>query len=489
MPGKLVLLILLAIAPAASGNDVLRYRVSVPESLDQLSVEVCQGSRVIEEFSSHSAEARQYLFVPDRGVTRPLVELSHGRIRYKGGAEQCFDYAVDLAAARGADTSRLVRAQYGAILMRSGLWLWRPTSQPAETSIRVAFDLPEGHDVSAPWQRVDGSDGDPVYTISGSPPDWPDLVAVGRFRTDMIPVAGARLRVTVLGSEPAVSEPDISSWIREAADAITTLYGRFPVPSPQILVVPQGPAGEAVPWAQVLRGGGAAAHFFVDQTRPLDEFREDWTAAHELSHMLLPYILRDDSWLSEGFASYYQNVLRARAGMLPRETAWQKLYDGFQRGREGTRGATLVEASRDMRKRGSYMRVYWSGATNALIADVELRRRSQGQQSLDAALGALAECCLPSDRAWTGSELFGLLDELTAQTVFMELYEQHAESRRFPDLGPTSKRLGIDYQSGRVRLSDGPEAYRLRDAIMSPADGRPIDARSALERQELGDLD
>ncbi|MDH4029348.1 MAG: hypothetical protein OEU49_00735 [Chromatiales bacterium] len=489
MPGRLALPILLAIAPAAAGSDVLRYRVSVPESLDRLSVEVCQGSRVIREFSSHSAEAGQFLVVPDRRVTPGLIEVRHGRIRYKGGAGQCFDYAVDLAAARGADSSRLVREQHQAVLMRSGLWLWRPTSQPAETSIRVAFDLPEGHGVSVPWQPLDGSDGDLAYTVSGSPSDWPDLVAVGRFRTDMIPVAGARLRVAVLGAEPAISEPDMSSWIREAADAITTLYGRFPVPSPQILVVPQGPAGEAVPWAQVLRGGGAAAHFFVDQTRPLDEFREDWTAAHELSHMLLPYVLRDDSWLSEGFASYYQNILRARAGMLTREAAWQKLYDGFQRGRDGTRGASLVEASRDMRKRGSYMRVYWSGAAIALMADVELRRRSRGQQSLDTALGALAECCLPSDRAWTGSEVFGLLDDLTSETVFMELYEEHAESSHFPDLGPTNTRLGIDYRSGQVRLSDAPAAYRLRGAIMSPADGRPIDARSALERQEIGDLD
>jgi hypothetical protein len=71
----------------------------------------------------------------------------------------------------------------------------------------------------------------------------------------------------------------------------------------------------------------------------------------------------------------------------------------------------------------------------------------------------------------------------------MELYEEHAESSHFPDLGPTNTRLGIDYRSGQVRLSDAPAAYRLRGAIMSPADGRPIDARSALERQEIGDLD
>jgi hypothetical protein len=486
---RLAVAILLAIASTASGNDVLRYRVSVPESLKQLAVEVCQGSQVVREFSSHAADAGQFLGVPDTRVTADLIEIRHGRIRYKGAAGQCFDYTVDLAAARTADNSRLARGQHEAVLMRSGLWLWRPSSQPADTSIQVAFDLPEGHGVSVPWQPAHGSARDDVYLVSGSPSDWPDLVAVGRFHTDTITVEGARLRLAVLGAEPTISKPDMSSWIREAAHAITTLYGRFPLPSPQILVVPQGPAGEAVPWAQVLRGGGAAAHFFVDQTRPLDEFRQDWTAAHELSHMLLPYILRDDSWLSEGFASYYQNILRARAGMLPRETAWKKLYDGFQRGRDGTSGATLVEASREMRKRGTYMRVYWSGAAIALMADVELRRRSGGQQSLDVALGALAECCLPSDRAWTGVEVFELLDDLTAGSVFMQLYDAYAQSSSFPDLGPTSERLGIDHRSGRFRLSSDPEASGLRDAIMSLPVRRPVDARSALERQEIGSLD
>ena len=132
---------------------------------------------------------------------------------------------------------------------------------------------------------------------------------------------------------------------------------------------PCRPQREPVPWAHVLRGGGVAAEFYVDRTRSLDELRRDWTATHELSHMLLPYINRGDAWLSEGFASYYQNVLRARAGMLAPEQAWNKLYRGFQRGRDGTRGRTLAEASRSMGRDRAFMRVYWSGAAIALTPE------------------------------------------------------------------------------------------------------------------------
>jgi len=38
------------------------------------------------------------------------------------------------------------------------------------------------------------------------------------------------------------------------------------------------------------------------------------------------------------------------------------------------------------------MKVYWSGAALALLADVELRRRSDGEQTLDDILGEFQQC-------------------------------------------------------------------------------------------------
>ena len=71
----------------------------------------------------------------------------------------------------------------------------------------------------------------------------------------------------------------------------------------------------------------------------------------------------------------------------------------------------------------SFMRVYWSGAAIALLADVELRRRSGGVQSLDTALEAFAACCLPGNRSWRARELLQQLDRLTDTTVFTAHYQ------------------------------------------------------------------
>lgn len=487
-PNDMILRILCMFAAILTGlpveaTDALRYRVTAPAGLDRLDVTVCLGTWAPRRLKTRTPEADRFLVWPGPADGSPDVRVRDGEIRLRANAGDCFRYGVDLAAALEEESGKMIVAQGDDRLLGSGLWLWRPEHIPPDADIEVSFRLPAGYRVSVPWEPAGDDNAGPTFRLGQTPASWRDLMAIGRFDVQEVAVPGARLRVSVLDGDPAATAADMKRWIGEAADAVATLYGSFPLASPQILVVPRGEAGEAVPWAQVLRGGGAAAHFFVDASRPLSEFRDDWTAAHELSHMLLPYINRDDAWLSEGFASYYQNVLRARAGMLDPEQAWDKLYKGFQRGRDGTRGKTLAEASRSMGRDRAFMRVYWSGAAIALAADVELRHRSGGAQSLDTAMAALRDCCLPSDRAWTGKEVFDRLDRLTGDTVFRELYEAHVPDRRFPDVGEVSASLGIVERGDRLRFRPAPEAEALRDAIMSPP-SRLSHSESALDQQE-----
>ena len=83
----------------------------------------------------------------------------------------------------------------------------------------------------------------------------------------------------------------------------------------------RGGGGSAVPFGHVIRDGGEAVRFFVNDDKPLDKYLGDWTATHEFAHLLLPYIESKQKWISEGFASYYQNVLLARRGVYSEEEA------------------------------------------------------------------------------------------------------------------------------------------------------------------------
>ena len=117
------------------------------------------------------------------------------------------------------------------------------------------------------------------------------------------------------------------------------------------------------------------------------------------------------------------------------------------------------------------MLVYWSGAAIALLADAELRKLTDGKESLDTVLGRLQGCCLPSHREWGGRELFLKLDELSDHKVFVRLYEEHANSRGMPDLTELYRELGIKPMGDKVELSSRAPGAHIRRSIMKQKGG------------------
>jgi hypothetical protein len=271
-----------------------------------------------------------------------------------------------------------------------------------------------------------------------------------------------------------VDNAAINEWLRRTATDVSLAYGRFPNPSPQVVVIPvenKRGSDSAVPFGRVVRDGGEAIELFVDRHQPIDAFLEDWTATHEFSHLMLPYVGPAHRWVSEGFAQYYQNVLLARSGTYEPLDAWQKIYDGLERGRQSRPELSPNEAT-ERGLRNARMKIYWSGAAIALMADVTLRERSNGEMTLDDVMGRLKDCCLPSDRTWSGPELFAKLDELAGTPVFMPLYRRYADTAGFPDTRPLFGRLGFVVSDDSLRVKRGGELQHIRTAI-TRADGAP----------------
>jgi hypothetical protein len=221
---------------------------------------------------------------------------------------------------------------------------------------------------------------------------------------------------------------------------------------------------DAVPYGRVIRDGGESVEMYVDRRQSLDTLLRDWTATHEFSHLLLPYVEQRHRWVSEGFAQYYQNVLLARSGAYDRQKAWQELYEGFERGRRSRPELSPNEATAG-NHREARMKTYWSGAALALMADVALREQSGGSETLDDVMNRLQACCLPSERVWSGTELFETLDSLASTPVFMSLYRRYADTAGFPDTRPLFARLGLTIAGNEVRLQKSGELAHIRSAI------------------------
>ena len=460
--------------PAAAGGQ--HYTVSVDQDLEHLDVRACFEGALPRRLTTGAKDAVRLLRDVRLHTQEDTVAI---QTRYsimelpRTAAPACVHYRVDLQPVGTRQWRSQNWRMNHAVILDPGSWLWLPEAMPADVVWHLDFELPPGQDVSAPWRRI-GRTGQTVrFEVRERMPENDARIAIGRFSVEPIDFPGGGVRYALLPGEPAADAAFLRYWITGGLRALVAAYGRLPVPELQLLVVPIGRGDEAVPWGEVQRGGGDAVHLYIDQRVAEEAFMDDWVLVHELGHLLHPVIDSDDRWLSEGIASYYQNVLRARAGLKNPVEAWNRLHAGFERGIRGTpRGRSLAEVSETMMRDRSFMRVYWSGAAILLLADVELRRRSGGAQSLDSALAAFGDCCLPADRSWSGREFMRELDRITGTTVFMELYDQHIDSDEFPDLTPVYADLGLEPVS-RTRLNidpGAPDAAICAAIMAAPAD-------------------
>jgi predicted metalloprotease with PDZ domain len=191
----------------------------------------------------------------------------------------------------------------------------------------------------------------------------------------------------------------------------------------------------------------------------------DWTAAHEFSHLLLPFT-PSDRWFSEGFASYYQNISRARTGILDEKKAWKKLIEGFERGLKSVQNnnAPILGSKRSH----ELMQTYWGGAVIALKADIALQEATSGRVDLSSALNSLRNCCLETGREWTAQETFRRLDKLTGTQVFNKLYQLDVSKYKFPEYQSLLRDLGIQkIYSGEIRLNDSAPKAHIRKKIIN----------------------
>jgi predicted metalloprotease with PDZ domain len=181
--------------------------------------------------------------------------------------------------------------------------------------------------------------------------------------------------------------------------------------------------------------------------------------------LLIPYRGWGDLWFSEGLATYYQNILQARTGMLSEREMWQNIYAGMVRGLEDTaqQRQPLKEISETLHSKGGFMRVYWSGARYFFELDVRLRRQSGGSLTLDKALERLNRCC--SDDRLTVPQIVTKLDRLNEVILFRSLYQEARESLTLKPFDKLFASLGISIQAGRVTLQPAGPGAELRRQI------------------------
>ncbi len=267
----------------------------------------------------------------------------------------------------------------------------------------------------------------------------------------------------------AEDRAELAAWVKFISTSLEQVYGHWPTRRWRITVSPASAAGaDPIPWAQVHRESLDRVEFFVAPGTTARRLRQEWTGYHELAHLLIPYRGWGDFWFSEGLATYYQNLLRRRAGVLDEQAMWQAFVDGFERGAgdDAFDGQALHSVSNAMHERGGFMRVYWSGAWYFLKADARLRQQSSGRLTLDDALQKLNKCC--AHTRLSVPEMVAKLDALNQVFVFQPLYDRLRATTSMPDTSSLLASLGVSVISGQVVLQDNGPGARLRAEIARP---------------------
>jgi len=254
-------------------------------------------------------------------------------------------------------------------------------------------------------------------------------------------------------------------WLTQVTGALLTVYGELPRDNFNITIRRSSSLSSPVPWGQVERGTPTNVLLVINPDLGYEELINDWTAFHELSHLLLPYRGHGNIWLSEGLATYYQNIIQARAGLFDDAEMWRKIVAGFERGSKDQRWRhiDLTAVSDNLGETRQYMRVHWSGVLFWLTADTSLRNRGNG--TLDNALKQLRLCC--EDDSMSAEAIVRKLDELTNENIFVALFNEYCKSYSIPEYKSILAELGIknDQQAGGISLVDDAPLAAIRQQI------------------------
>lgn len=283
--------------------------------------------------------------------------------------------------------------------------------------------------------------------------------AFDRLPTTPLQVDGGTLNVAFAPGEIALPRAAIMDWLETSSKAVTTYFGKFPVASARVLIVPA--PGRGVQSGTSFGYRGAAIRLIVGSEATEADLAQDWKAVHEMTHLALPDVKDSHLWLAEGIATYVEPIARVQAGDLTAEKIWGDMLHDMPKGlpEPGDRGLDHTP---------TWGRTYWGGAMFCLLADVEIRKETDNAKGLQQALRGVLDDGGNHEQDWETwpiKRIFSVGDKATGTTVLSDLYKKMRAKPYAPDLDALWRELGVSVQQGRVVFDDSAPLAPIRRAI------------------------
>jgi hypothetical protein len=274
---------------------------------------------------------------------------------------------------------------------------------------------------------------------------------------DELRVEGAVLQLDVDSQPFSGGTAPLREWVTRSADIVRRYYARFPTASVTIRLVAQSGAG--VHGGKTFANPNAYIRVQLGREVTAAQLLSDWVLVHEMTHLALPDTGEEHAWLSEGIATYVEGVARVQAGNRTEVDVWAEELRSMPHGlpEDGDRGLDHTH---------SWGRTYWGGAMFCLLADVDIRRRTQLRFGLQDALRAVLRASGGLATDWPIERVLRTGDAAVGTKTLEELYAQMKDKAVAPDLMQLWRELGVVPEGDSVRLVEDAPLAPVRHAIM-----------------------
>ncbi len=296
-----------------------------------------------------------------------------------------------------------------------------------------------------------------IFVLCGACVALP-IVSAGNADTEAstLSIGGSKIEVSVERTGTGPSQQDLNRWIEMAGNAVTTYYGKFPVPHVSVRV--RTFDGDGVRHGQTFGMDAGLIRIGVGNQTSMEELRDDWMMTHEMIHLAFPSVEENHHWAEEGISTYVEPIARIRAGEMDEMEMWRDLMRDMAKG--------LPEAGDEgLDHTHTWARTYWGGALFCFVADVEIRKRTQNRKGLEDALRGILNAGGDIRSEWKLEDAFQAGDRATGAPVLTEMLAKWKDQPVMIDLPEMWKQLGVRTENGRVALSDDAPLANIRRAI------------------------
>jgi len=432
---------------------------------DDLALDIVYRCRAGQPLSFEPVGERmaQYLRDAPGGRIDPVNGMVEARYR--------FDLS-GLARALNSPSEGIQRGK--GVLAPLGAWLLEPRGYQKVPTIDIHVRTPAGMVFSSGLPRA----GD-AWRLAGATVRFAGYTAIGKVELHELPVPavgslrpnqegkgqprkGGVMRLAMLEGFAEATRPTIVDWVKRTIEAEANYWHGFTADEMLVGLVPMPRAG--VGFGRTQPGGGVT--IMVEVGDAIDQRRlfDDWVLVHELIHSGMPFIRGRTTWFMEGSATYVEPIIRARAGWKTEEEVWKEWVQNMPQG-EGVFARGLAQAGGREN--------YWGGAIFMLMADIAIRRDSDGTKGLEDCLaGALWRGLGGADRVGMDAYVRAC-DEATGTKTMSALVDRYYHNAQPVDLAALWKELGVSMVGGRIVLDDNAPQARWRKMIVMGPPGQP----------------